>query len=114
MRLSYTTRGEKFWKILIRRENITMIEETSFMTWLLGWPSLACQRLTLLGDEITKFKATLEFLLTSEAEAALDNQLDEVEVEVDNNREKLIVLKLEIMKWPLAPTTPWRRILLVS
>ena len=61
--------------------------KTSFLTWLLGWPNLACQRLAVLGEETTELETTLEFLLI--AVAVLDKTLSEIEVEVDNSRVKL-------------------------
>jgi len=53
-----------------RSENILLDGEilhwlkTNFSTWLLGWPSLACHRLTVLGGEFTELEATTELLLT--------------------------------------------------
>ena len=53
---------------------------------LLGWPSLACHKLTLLGDEITELETTLGLLLA--AVIALDKPLCVAEltseVEVNN------------------------------
>ena len=77
---------QKSQKNLLDGEMLQWLK-TSFITWLLGWPNLACQRLTMLGGEITELKATLEFLLT--VEVVLDKQLIEVEVEVDNSWEEL-------------------------
>ena len=42
--------------------------KTIFITWPLGWPNLACQRLVILEEETTELETTLELLLTVAAE----------------------------------------------
>ena len=53
-----------------QKSEITLLDDemlhwsrTSFSTWLLGCPNLACQRLTMLGDEKPELDVTVESLL---------------------------------------------------
>ena len=82
-------RSKSLEKKLLDEEMLQWLK-SDFMAWLLGWPNLACHKLTLLGDEITRLETTLGILLA--AISTLDKQLYVVELtgeaEVDNNREE--------------------------